>query len=238
MVTFMIDFAVWNDFQQQMSACAVSLIVWGFIRLYLKDNELSRIPVLTEQQRELNRSPQQHQCLPVRQWTLCPRWAPQGNLSWQCVRLQVELGESGPSASCCCWRRETETELGADVLFVLLSVNVVSVLSQLRPLRDSNSNIKNPHPHQVEHYYFKCQNTFRTSVMTAHLVNIRRRVCEVCLHLYRVLSAFHIIKSDCASLILRRLEVMQEAGSDVTVTPGISMQSVSGRDRIHVNVRC
>lgn len=50
-----------------------------------------------------------------------------------------------------------------------------------------------------------------------------------------------MIKSDCVNLILRRLEVMirllkdaeQEAAflsrSDVTVTPGISMQSVSGR---------
>lgn len=77
--------------------------------------------------------------------------------------------------------------------------------------------------------------------MSASLVNIRRRACEVCLNLYHVVSAFHMIKSDCVNLILRRLEVMirllkdaeQEAAflsrSDVTVTPGISMQSVSGR---------
>lgn len=77
--------------------------------------------------------------------------------------------------------------------------------------------------------------------MSASLVNIRRRACEVCLNLYHVVSAFHMIKSDCVNLILRRLEVMirllkdaeQEAAflsrSDITVTPGISMQSVSGR---------
>lgn len=77
--------------------------------------------------------------------------------------------------------------------------------------------------------------------MSASLVNIRQRVCEVCLHLNHVVSAFHMIKSDCVNLILRRLEVMirllkdaeQEAAflsrSDITVTPGISMQSVSGR---------
>lgn len=77
--------------------------------------------------------------------------------------------------------------------------------------------------------------------MSASLVNIRRRACEVCLHLYHVASAFHMIKSDCVNLILRRLEVMirllkdaeQEAAflsrSDIPVTPGISMQSVSGR---------
>lgn len=55
--------------------------------------------------RRSNRSTRQPSCVPMNR---LPHCAPEGNLSWQCVRLQVEPGKSGTSASCC-WRKERES---------------------------------------------------------------------------------------------------------------------------------
>lgn len=80
--------------------------------------------------RRSNRSTRQPQCLPVCRWTGCPHCAPEGNLSWQCVRLQVEPGKSGTSASCC-WRKERESTSER----VSWMLNVLFVLFYLRNVR-------------------------------------------------------------------------------------------------------
>ncbi len=86
---------------------------------------------------------------------------PQGNVSWQCVRLQVELGESGPSTSCC-WRRERERESWMlSVLFVLFFCEYRLGFVAATPFqRLKFQPLILPSPSGQTLVFFKCQNTF------------------------------------------------------------------------------
>lgn len=128
--------------------------------------------------RRSNRSTRQPQCLPVCRWTGCPHCAPEGNLSWQCVRLQVEPGKSGTSASCC-WRKEREStseRAGCWTSFSCFFIWGMSVLSQFRPLMASNFD----HWYEIKHRFPVSIRTPWTHLCHWHKIDPIRLCSSVC----------------------------------------------------------